>query len=683
MMRPPDPSDDLFALAASFFHVLFEQEPFSHSGNLAKEQGLNWTGIDAMAYPTLAKFLGQATDPDRTRRFASAADMIAALTTASLSTPVPDAPPSQPRTVRSANEVGDWLKSLLQSYPGSRWGNRETRGLDTDFATETYVETDLEQSLYEQVTAREVSLVILCGNAGDGKTALLQHLAGRLGIDQRTSDTRILQGTLPDGVNVLMNLDGSASWGDKSADGLLDQFFGPFAHGHPPTNLVHILAVNDGRLLEWVEHAEERAETPLTKQLRQLLEVEEDKAGDPPAHLRFVDLNQRSLVGGVREAEQSITTAFLDRLVDGLYGGERASEIWAPCQTCLAEDRCEVRRAMRRFGPEDLAGVPDERRHARRRLYEALQAVHLRGQTHITVRELRASVVYILFGTHYCSEYHAAPKANPIEPYWQRAFAPESDARQGEVLRELVRFDPALESHPKVDRHLLESLDAATPMPLESARRRAYFEASPEWLAEVAGSENALELAHGRHIRAFRDLPIRQDTHANLRRQLCAGISRLEDLPPHALDRPDTVPLRVTPRTPTETAFWVEKRLADFRLVLELPAESPGLDRLHRYAMLVYAYRDGKTEELPLSADLFDVLMELAAGYQLGDVAADDTFAQLAIFVRRLMREDERRLLAWNPMRGDTVFEIDARLGDAGPQDVLQRIHIQPETRDA
>ena len=77
---------------------------------------------------------------------------------------------------------------------------------------------------------------------------------------------------------------------------------------------------------------------------------------------------------------------------------------------------------------------------------------------------------------------------------------------------------------------------------------------------EVAGSEHALELAHGRHIRVFRDLPIREHTHADLRRKLCAGISRLEDLPPNALDRPDAVPLRVTPRTPTETAFWVEKR---------------------------------------------------------------------------------------------------------------------------
>src|SRR5690606_9086579 len=70
----------------------------------------------------------------------------------------------------------DWLKSLLQSYPGSRWGNRETRGLDTTFASDTYVPTALEESLLEAIRTARVRLVILCGNAGDGKTALLQHL---------------------------------------------------------------------------------------------------------------------------------------------------------------------------------------------------------------------------------------------------------------------------------------------------------------------------------------------------------------------------------------------------------------------------------------------------------------------------------------------------------------------------
>ena len=65
-----------------------------------------------------------------------------------------------------------------------------------------------------------------------------------------------------------MNLDGSASWKGRSADQLLDDFLAPFQAGPPDGRRVHLLAVNDGRLLEWIEHIEERrSETPLTKDL--------------------------------------------------------------------------------------------------------------------------------------------------------------------------------------------------------------------------------------------------------------------------------------------------------------------------------------------------------------------------------------------------------------------------------
>jgi len=66
-------------------------------------------------------------------------------------------------------EKVDWLLALLQSYPGSRWGNRETRGLDTEFASETYVKTELEETLYRDIRERRIRLVVLCGNAGAEK----------------------------------------------------------------------------------------------------------------------------------------------------------------------------------------------------------------------------------------------------------------------------------------------------------------------------------------------------------------------------------------------------------------------------------------------------------------------------------------------------------------------------------
>ena len=701
--RDATPSDDLYALAASIFHVLYEKEPFHYDGGQAKERGLNWNGVERDDYPLLAAFLDRATDPDPERRFATVAEALVVLNPSprvehqtegveamqqdgvTEAEPLKSAHPEDERAERRENEV-EWLKSLLQSYPGSRWGNSETRGLDTDFAAETYIETTLEQTLYHDIVKRRVRLVILCGNAGDGKTALLQHLAQRLGLGNRKSATRVLKVRLEDGLTVRMNLDGSASWNGRSADELLNEFLAPFQEGQPGEDIVHLLAINDGRLLEWIEDVEEsQGETPLTKDLSDFLE---SQTVHSESSIRFVNLNQRSLVGAVATDGKSIDIAFLDRLVDSLYGGGRAADIWMPCQTCSAQERCEVFRATRTFGPDELAN-PAVRAHARQRLFGALQAVHLRGETHITIRELRAALVYILFGIHVCREYHKGDDGSGSStwlPYSERAFSPGSSGRQGEVLRELARFDPALEAHPQIDRSLLlpPSMDDDSSLPrynglsLEEARRRAYFEWPEEAVMRLTGDPNALDLAQGRHLREFRELATNDnpDNRGRLTKELCAGISRLETLPSEALARPDVVPLKITPRTPTETAFWVEKSIHNFCLEADTSGAEE-LDRLHRQAFLTYRYRDGREEQLRLGAELFHLLLELSDGYQLGDVATDDTFAHLSIFVQRLVQEDHRQVFAWNPMREDAIFKVSARLdhAEAGPR---QRIVIEP-----
>ena len=680
--RPAAGADDIYALAASFFQVLFEKKPFQYDGHQAKERGLNWESVERDQYPTVAGFLDLATDPDPKQRFATAADALTILSPSERVEPEPE------QAERSENEVS-WLKSLLESYPGSLWGNRETRGLDTDFAAQTYVETKLEQVLCRDILERRISLVILCGNAGDGKTALLQHLSQHLGLGDYKSATRVLEGRRDDGLTICMNLDGSASWKGRSADELLDEFLAPFQQGRPSADIVHLLAINDGRLLEWIEDFEYRSgETPLTNDLSNLLESQRSSS---ESHIRFVNLNERSLVGGIATDTKRIDTSFLGRLVDNLYGGERAKEIWAPCQTCSAQERCEVFQATRIFGPDGIPGAGAAARiRAGQRLFEALQAVHLRGETHITIRELRATLVYILFGIHFCRDYHTGDSGFGLshpQSYSDRAFAPESPGRQGEVLRELVRFDPALEAHPQIDRNLLHpppsdedrSVTRSAGLTLASARRRAYFEWPKEHIERLTRDRYALDLAQGRHLREFRDLAIDKTASEReaLVKRLCGGISRLEVLPPQALKRPDVVPLRITPRTPTETAFWVEKSVRDFHLEADITGDWEGLDRLHRQAFLIYRYCDGQQERLRLGAELFHLLLELSEGYQLGDVSTDDTFAHLSIFVQRLVRENDRRLFAWNPMREETIFEISARVTDVGSQ-LRQDLVIAP-----
>jgi len=709
--RRASPTDDIYALAASFFHVVFDREPFRYGGVLAKERGPNWDGVPRADYPTLSSFLDRATHPDHAQRFPSVVEALASLSqspakdveskpasvkgTNKLSPkPVPDRKEHEHQPAMVREEQVQWLLPLLQSYPGSQRGNSETRGLDTDFAAQTYVKTGLEETLYQDILERRVRLVILCGNAGDGKTSLLQQLAARLGLGRHSSSEGLLQGQTKDGLVVSINLDGSAAREKLSADQILDEFLAPFRDGPPHEDIAHLLAINDGRLLEWIESADSRAnvaETALTKELHDLLQGE---AIRPGSHIRFVSLNQRSLVGGITADGRQIETAFLDRLVDQMYGGEQAKTIWAPCLSCSAQGRCEVFRAAKIFGPHGSAATTNKeiQTRARRRLFDAMQAVHLRGETHITVRELRSALAYVLFGLHFCDDYHSL--AGPAAlPYWDRAFSPDSAARQGDLLRELERFDPALEVHPRIDRHLRGQTlteDAAMPprypgLSLESARRRAYFEWPEEQITRISREPDALDLARGRHLALFRDLPLMNDAQAknDLCGKLCAGISRLEDLPTQARDRLGVVPLRITPRTPTETAFWVEKPLSYFRIEADLKPEVPGLERLHRQAHLIYRYRNGGEERLRLGADLFHLLLELSDGYQIGDVSTDDAFANLSIFVQRLVREDEREMFVWNPMRDNTIFKVSAHIEQIENRAVQRMILSEVETGGA
>lgn len=136
------------------------------------------------------------------------------------------------------------------------------------------------------------------------------------------------------------------------------------------------------------------------------------------------------------------------------------------------------------------------------------------------------------------------------------------------------------------------------------------------------------------------------------------------------------MPLRITPRTPTETTFWVEKTFASFRLEPDIPSNAE-VDRLHRHAFLIYCYRSGREERLRMGAELFHLLLELSDGYQLGDVSTDDAFAHLSIFVQRLIREDERKLLAWNPMREHVLYKVSAQM-ERTHEGFRQRLLLSP-----
>jgi serine/threonine protein kinase len=393
---------------------------------------------------------------------------------------------------------------------------------------------------------------------------------------------------------------------------------------------------------------------------------QDDEDEQTPAHVQFISLNHRSLVGGKTPSGQW-SDDFLDRLIHRLLGGDQAPQTWSPCLKCEAWDRCTAGPNAHRLlaPPETPEGQLGQR--LRLRLREALQAVHQRGQIHITTRELRGTLSYVLFGVNICDELHQDPGLRPGR-LWDMLFAPDSPFRQGDLLRELATLDPALEAHPQLDRWLMgrtaREIPGAGPgypgLWRDSARRRAYIEWSEQQLEALTGDSNSLPLANGDHLHGFKDAALKSaPDNAALCERLCRGISQLESLPPLALARTSIVPLRITPRTPTETYFWVEKPLERFRLQAEWPRihEVP-LPVLPRKLNLVYRAANGREDVLSMGYELFHTLLSLASGEQLSELRSDDLFANLAIFTQRLAKEDEGHLLAWNPKAESTFYRL-------------------------
>ncbi|MBK1650312.1 hypothetical protein [Rhabdochromatium marinum] len=655
-------SDDLFALAATFFQLLTNRPPFLHDEELRKDLGLNWAG-EAERFPRLRGFFDRATALERTARFASAREAWKFLTAETSETsasrtapasrlPTPTLTPTPIPTLTLSEQQVPWLQDVLSAYPGSRYGNRETRGLDSEFALATYVETRLDQVLREDIERGAVNLVILFGNAGDGKTALLQYLACQLSGERIDSAQRVWEHRLANGQRLKINLDGSASWNGQCADDLLDDLFAPFHQPDYSHDRTHIVAINSGKLLEWLDR--QTQETYLTEQLREAL-LDETPPRD--ARLRLIDLNQRSLVGGFDARDATLSSDFFDTLLARLFGG-RDIDHWAVCPRCTAQARCTA------WASVQIWRDPEQGARFKTRLLDALQACHQRGEIHITARELRAALSYIFFGLEACADRHAQPD-RPLEPAARRVFDPNSPGRQGELLRELTRLDPALDSDPDLDRELLSvAAHPAHPDALAQARRCAYFERP----------DGAVILADGQHYGRFRAAAgLDAVGREALCRDLCAGIACLEALPRGAKPPTHGLPLRVTPRTPTESALWVIKPWERFDLEIPHSAAHQPLEMLPTHVTLCYRLSGGSIERLRIDLELFHRLLELKHGLQLMGRAEEGRFANLALFIQRLAQEDFRELYAWHPAEDERVWRLQMMEQD-GRQQLVREV---------
>ncbi|HUZ54267.1 MAG TPA: protein kinase [Streptosporangiaceae bacterium] len=442
---PPSGADlvdrDVYALGVTLYQVLTGRYPFPSGGPALGEAATDPRTVAELSElsDVLVDTLLRAIAPLRGDRYGSAAEFLAALQAIGEvhRRPVPE-PPVVPVPVPATPNVNPFVAHLQSLYSQSPVSNAGTRGADR---YGTYVATALDEHLIPDVLGGGYRLVIITGNAGDGKTAFLEQLVaaavargGQPG-EPRANGTDV---RLADGRWLRTNNDGSQDEGDRANDDVLLEFFAPFAEdaeaGAAETRLI---AINTGRLVDFLSAHEGRFAS-LTPLVRAGLAGE--ATGDDIA---VVNLNQRSLVADADKGGVPVFDRVLAQLTHERY--------WAACESCELARTCYAPHNARTFAH------PSAGPKVTKRIRDLYRLVHLRGQLHITLRDLRSALAFMLTSSRDCAQIHELYRAGDggeiLSSFYFNSWPGTPDTAD-RLLQQLRELDVASVPEPALDRKL-------------------------------------------------------------------------------------------------------------------------------------------------------------------------------------------------------------------------------------
>ena len=454
----PDASDrmdrDLYALGISFYECLTGKYPFDDPTPPIKAQAKDPSqfkgGADLSS--SLVNVLVKMIAPERKDRYTSAEEFLIGL-----------AEVKRLRSVLTTGEIGvgpkvvaklgfkptkpntnPFVPHLLTLYSQSQVSNAGTRGLD-EVGKATYVPTYLDEKLKPALLKGEFRLVIISGNAGDGKTAFIQQFeafAESKGAQmQRGANGAVFQ--LKEHT-YQSNYDGSQDEGDERNDTVLEKFFAPFAGKDAsgwPENQTRLIAINEGRLVDFfLEH--EEAFPLLAKQIQQGL-----AGAAPEGGIAVINLNLRSVVAEPEEGQPSILERLTARMTQ--------QEYWQACEKCDLKGKCYAYHNARTF--QDPVAGPK----VIERLKMLYTITHLRGRLHITMRDLRSALAFMLVGTQDCDGIHQLYQTGGEEMqnrilggFYFNSWLGGAEGSNDRLISLLREIDVAEVSNPDLDREL-------------------------------------------------------------------------------------------------------------------------------------------------------------------------------------------------------------------------------------
>jgi len=638
---------DLYALGVTLYEAVTGEYPWANAntppvGQPARDPR-ELPGCDDLT-KKLVDVLLKATAPHRGERFSRAEDLVQALRGVGV---LRQASPAREQHITTQSlqalaaagtprpNTNPFVSYLLTLYSQSCRTNAGTRGLDA-MGRVIYVPTALDRALQPATLGGEFRLVLISGNAGDGKTAFIQQVedeARKQGANVQPYGTG--NGTVFElhGRRFQTNYDGSQDEGDKVNDEVLRQFLGPFAGADSaawPELETRLIAINEGRLVDFLEQF--GTQFPRLKQIvHQGL-----RTGAPEDGVAVVNLNLRSVVAATA-GEPSILEHLIRRLTEPRF--------WAPCRTCDLCDKCYVHHNAQTFANPTAGAQVVER------LTLLYRLVTLRAKRHLTLRDVRSALAFMLAGTRDCQGIHALYESGDrleiARGFYFNSWAGPGGEPRDQLLRLLGEVDVGHRCDPRLDRmfdfHPPDTaavlLDFEPRGRYDRALLRTLYDelprdiAAPQSAARFARHREYVAMLRRRHFFEARDDSWRKLVPYGAARKMLKLLTERPEPRAAALEVIRAINrgegIFDTGRLRGKLALQVRQvESATVRSYRVFPAErfelvphelaqsSPYLEHTPTALLLRYADDSGLKAELSINLDVFEMLDRLNQGYR-------------------------------------------------------------------
>lgn len=653
-----DKTADPFALGITLYELACKAYPWNGSIKmpLLEKQPVPPAEINPLLSREFADFLFKAIQPRSQDRFGDAAEMLAALELIGDKNILkPESPMVEENKKIDGFIGGDFVSYLNTLFSQSRHGNAGTRAgsKEEPFDEITYTPTKLDNRLIPDILDGRYKLVIITGNAGDGKTAFIKKIENsaknKQPLQNKNGAKFVIQG-----VSYQSNYDGSQDEADRNNDQVLKQFFEPFEDlsSYGKSKEGRIIAINEGRLVEFLKTSGK------FEGLASKIDEYFYKAGsvELPEGLLIINLNLRSVVASTNDTI-SLFKAQIQKLTD--------KQLWTKCTTCAFAEKCFIKYNVATLS-DTAAG--DE---IINRLEWLIRIVALKRELHITMRDLRSFISFLLTRDYNCKDIPLKfDSIDDISEWWQLHYfnitaANAEDSGNRDRLVRLVReTDIAAVSIPNLDRDLFFGNHKEKTF-IEFSERTfsllSQFNASKTYVASHDQTESVLNHMLERHkifkrhqffegkIDFLQMLPYRSaPTFHSILTPADASKSKLEEMLGATLsniskaislnegcDRPEIYSkYLVLSSAQSNDPFGKSFRLfplSDFELIIN---ESAHLVDYLEYEpdRLIFRSLSDKKVSLSISLDLYEMLSFIGKGYSPSLNDLKGRFVELQVF---------------------------------------------------